>query len=272
MDYLFANLGENKVNQTIQAHVAWEQSIEYCYPPPADSNFFADILKRRPKSLSSNSLDSLRSHAIESPNKPRRGNAMQPTPTSNPMDSLMYIICYIKDPSISVHSPATLPRVLSDYRKTLMADDASFEVKKLSRAQKHEVLAALGSGMPLLATSAVVTYFVNHLATNIYVYDEQKKVLNKYTGTTDDTIVIVCDNSTYTLFTVDDAHVFSQDDAKQHLLKRKWVDAAFVGTLSVVELRILADCLGVDTYRLTDCGKRVKLLKEELKTNLLNKI
>jgi hypothetical protein len=66
--------------------------------------------------------------------------------------------------------------------------------------------------------------------------------------------------------------VFSQDDAKQHLLKRKWVDAAFVGTLSVVELRILADCLGVDTYRLTDCGKRVKLLKEELKTNLLNKI
>lgn len=268
LEHLLKNIGENKVNQAIQTN-QYEQSVDYNYETNTKPTF--DLFKRRSmKSMSSTSImtASASSGAMASSSSGSGAHALMTR------DTFMYIMCYIKTPSISVYSKDSIPKLLSEFRKSLVSDDVSFAVKKITKAQKQELLRMFSCTEPVInVNEMILNYFSHYLKTNIYVWHGDTKTLIKSVVGSDDsfdtTLITCAGRDQYSLHSIhSNKPSVPLADVKVAVIHDKLLDRNHIETLSVTELRNIAEACRVDMYKTVD-GKKTKLLKDELKARIL---
>lgn len=264
LDYLFAHLGENKVTQEILSN-RFEQSTSYRYSKENDM-FYEDLTKKRNKSLPSYSSSS-------GCNLAEMGKSIY-----NVSDPFMYLMYYIKTPSISLMSKDVVQQTLKDYRKSICEDDQSFLIKKLTKTNKQKLLNLLSSEQPLKEIDEIIlNYFSHILKVNIVVVI--KSALMKAVLCNEDNFdtVVIRDPSGRGMFKLiehgeHNDYVLSWKDAKTYLIEKKLIDRRFIESLTVSELRTVASQFEIPISRKNDEGKVCKLLKDDLKIEILKKI
>ena len=263
MDELVLRIGESKVNQVITTN-EYEQSVNYDYTSQEDGDHYDDLFKKRSKS-SSTSLTSLASQSNIS---------LEDTIFYNE-DPLMYIMLYLKNPTVSIHSKDSIPRLLSDFRKTLTNDSNSFEIKKMSKLHKQQLQNKILSGQSIKdIDESLLNYFSHYLKINLVVVTKEK--VYKWILCNDDgfdSVLITNWNAQghFRLVQVDNRTSNSWSNIKKYIFEKRWFDSQFLEVLSVIEIRYLAEKMGIELYKNLN-GKKTKLLKEELKIEIVKKI
>lgn len=266
LEYLFTHLGENKITQEIKIN-HFEQSTHYQYCHDYET-FYEDLLKKRNKSISSTSLTSLSSAS----NLVDKGDVIYYVD-----DPFMYLMYYIKNPSVSLMSKDVVQHLLREYRKTLYEDEQSFSIKKLTKSNKQMLLNMLSSGDKIdVINEVIINYFSHFLKINIVVI--VKSTLMKAIFCNEDNFDTVVIKDTYGrgMFKLlehgeNKLYVISWREAKIYLIDKKFVDKRFVDNMSVIELRAIAVNMDISISKLVN-GKSYKLLKDELKIEILKKI
>ena len=259
MDNLTSKLGRNRVSQVILPN-EFEQSTEYCYDIN-HSKYYDDLFKKKQKPI----------NLLPPSSQDNHENCV-----FNEFDSFVFLMCYIKYPTISLHSKDTLSRVLKEFRAELTEDDDSFRIKKLTKINKAKLVNIISSKDPIVkADHLVVSYFAHYLKMNIvvvYKSDIVKCIVCDDKGY--DTIVVFdrSENGRFKLMTHDGQHIFTWKTAKEYLFDGKIYDRTIIDSLTMQELGNLASKLGVDLYKNDEGNRRTKLLKAELKMQIVEKI
>lgn len=263
MDFLLERLAANKVTQTILTN-KYEQTPNYDYVSTRDCNsYFEDLFKNRNKSVSSLSLASNGSaHSLVA-------QALTETPPES--DSFFHIVNCIQNPSITLYPKDQIPRLVKEFRTTLLNDESSFGVKKLTKNNKQEIMRLLSSTEPTVGfvNDVVLTYFSHYLKTNLIV-STPRGIFRS---------VVCCDDTFDTsLMTEVKPNGFKStfgpapyQRVKEYMFENRILDTQFVESLSVQDLRMLAKSMGVDLCK-DENGKQVRLLKDELRKHIIKKI
>jgi hypothetical protein len=261
MDYLFENLGENRVTQVVNTN-AFEQTTDYNYSK-TEHEFFEDLFRKRPK-VSSGSLSSI-------PSCSNFENEF----ICHTNDTFMYLMCFIKTPAISLHTKDVIPRYLVDFRKEITEDEKSYNIKKLTKVNKVRLISLFSSSEPIYnVDNDVLLYFSHYLKVNVIVVVKthlQKSILCNEDSF--DSVIIIDKHGkgSYRMVLADGSHIMTWGKAKDYLFERQLFDQKFIEMLGVTDLRNIALKRGISIYK-DENGKKVKLLKEELKQELLKKI
>ena len=288
MDTLIMNLGQNKVIQTIAAN-EYEQRPDYRYS--RGPVFYEDLFKKKNKSFTS--LPSNQSIASTG-TLTALSNVEY---IHNPHDPFIYILYYVKNPTVSLYSKESLPKLLRDFRNSLVEDDKLFAIKKMTKMQKQGIINALSApGNFVAVDDAFINIASHYLKTNVIVLgnasnapkSQEKRsrmqIRARALICTDDgfdTVVITSrdtkdskgiDSTTYKMISIAGKHVVTLEDAKKYMFDRGIYDKKVLDILSVAELRALAEKLGIPTVKESNTGKKVRVLKEDLKTEIANKI
>ena len=263
MEELLGSLSENKVNQNINVN-KFEQSISYVYAKKEFKECYEDLFKKKPKS-SINSLSSLSSC----------GNLSTDDSIYYSEDAFIYLMAYIRYPTISLHSKDNLTRLLSDFRKDLVNDEHSFQIKKMNKTQKQTLQNKLLSGEPFQTVDdTTLSYFSHILKVNIVLITNgniSKGILCKDEGF--DTILITDIKNTgkYKMLQIHGKPVCSWTEAKFYIFEKRWLESTFIDMYSVSELHTIAQKLDIHLYTEKD-GKKTRLLKEQIKVEIAKKI
>ena len=268
MDFLVTNLGDNRITQHINTN-EYEQSTDYAYMSAGavqhGSGFFEDLFKQKNKSESSASLISQNSSCNLNTGDDR---------VTFYHDTFMYIMYYINTPSVSLVSKDTIPRILKEFRTSLMDDETTFAIKKFTKTNKQHIVSILTSFEPVITVDEVtLCYFAHYLKTNL-VMVKRDKTFSKGMLCADDnfqTAVLNETKGTFKLMMWKGKPTTTWDEVKEYLFEKAVLDPVMVAMLSVFDLRKLAVKLGINTHKDID-GKQVKILKEELKAIILKKI
>ena len=264
MDYLFDNLGDNKVTQVIQTN-KFEQSINYI-SEQRNEELYEDLLKKKiPRSASTTSMGS----RISSVDNLSDDNIFYQE------DAFMFIMCYVKTPSIGIYSKDRFPKILSQFRKGILEDENVFKIKKITKTDKLRLIKVIESANIISNIDDVIlNFFAHFLKVNIVVI-LKTTILRGVLCNEDsfDTIIITDkkDSGRYRLNIKNGQHICSWIEAKQYLIINNHVDKKLLELCSVIELRNLAEKMNIDIYK-NENGKRTKVLKEELKNEILKKI
>ena len=294
MDTLIMNLGQNKVIQTIAAN-EYEQRPDYRYS--RGPVFYEDLFKKKNKSFAS--LPSNQSIASTGTLTSASSNVEY---IHNPYDPFIYILYYVKNPTVSLYSKESLPKLLRDFRNALAEDDKLFAIKKMTKMQKQGIINALSAPGNFVAVDDAFINFASHyLKANVIVLGTASNALNDPNTKSQekrsrmqirartlicaddgfDTVVITSrdtkdskgiDGTTYKMISIAGKHVVTLEDAKKYMFDRGIYDKKVLDILSVAELRALAEKLGIPTVKESSTGKKVRVLKDDLKTEIANKI
>lgn len=270
MESLFSRLGENKVTQAIQTN-SYEQAIEYkCACACPMENVFEDLLKR--KAMSSNSLHSSSTGSLVGMTG-IAGSQYNPDLVYHADDAFAYVMAFVKNPTIGVYSKDRIPRLLADFRRSILEDEASFAVKKLTKGCKQAIANAIAAQTPIKPDDKMLLYFAHYLKTNIVVVAKGPTLIKSMLCSDDtfDTVVIedLNNRGTYKIRVQNGKHILSWQEAKDYIVDKRFFDANFLDCATITDLRAIAEKSGVSTTRTTEDGKKHKLLKAELKSALL---
>jgi hypothetical protein len=265
MDYLLNNISENKVTQVIQVN-EFEQNIDYELPIYTNETMYEDLLKRRAPSTSLTSISS----RVSSSGNLTEDNLFYIE------DPFMFIMCYIKNPCIGIYSKDRIPRVLNQFRKNIIDDDNHFNIKKLTKSHKQILTNSFASGEVISTISEPLLNFFSHfLKTNIIVI-KNKEIFKGILCNEDsfDTIIIIDKHGRghYRLALFKGKHAIPWCEMKEFIFENKYFDQKLLDMCGVAELRTLAEKLDIKIVKEDENGKKIKLLKEELKTELIKKI
>jgi hypothetical protein len=268
MDFLLSHLGENKVTQVIQTN-EFEQAIEYNghNVQNPDSSMYEDLLKR--KMINSSSSTSISSRVSS------YGNLVEDN-AYYPENSLLYAMCFVKQPSMGIYSKDRIPRILSQFRKSILEDNNAFNIKKISKTQKTALKQYFESNEPIQVTDDSIPQLFSHLLKSNIIIVRGKQVFKGIICNEDafDTIVVIDKyvRGHYRLCMFKGGrHVIPWEEAKTFMFTSKYVDIKFLDLCSVNDLRVLAETFDISTIKVVD-GKKHKLLKDELKQELTKKI
>jgi hypothetical protein len=264
MDYLINNIGENKVTQVVQAN-EFEQMIDYELPKFTHENMYEDLLKKRVQSASMTSISS----RVSSSGNLTEDNIFYPE------DPFIFAMCYIKTPSIGIYSKDRIPRVLNQFRKSIVDDEKSFNIKKLTKLQKQNLSNLFSSGEIVSnITEILLNFFSHYLKTNLIVV-KNKEIFRNILCNEDsfDTAIIIdkYGRGHYRLGIFKGRHVITWSEMKEYIFENKYIDAKLLDICGVADLRLLAEKLDIPLFK-EENGKKSKLLKEDLKIEIIKKI
>ena len=263
MEVIISNLGDNRVSQCIATNM-YEQTTEYQYNKPVEC-LYEDLFKKRSRSVSTTSLQSISSNK----------NVCDIEFVKFGEDSFVYLMYYIKDPSISLSSKDVIPRNLKDFRNALANDDKTFAIKKMSKLSKQKIMNTLLSSEPIRQVDeALLSYFSHYLKANIILL-KSDSIIKSCICIEDnfDTVIIddKRDKGLYKMVMVSNNYSLSWKEAKDYMFSHGIYDKTILDTLNAVEMRALAQKLNIPVVKEVE-GKKHKVLKDDLRMLIANKI
>lgn len=279
MDYLLQHLGPNKVTLPILTN-HFEQSHDYQYDNTLNPWFSEDLFKRKGKSLSSSSMNSKSSSYSSLLNEIGSGRGPSMDIVSEE-DSFMFLMLYIKNPSIGVFGMETVRKMLKDFRRELLEDDGLFALKKLTKKNKIDIMETIRCDSIALEniSEPLLNIFTHYLKVNIVMIQGRCAAFDVVLCNEEgfDTVVIVAKKtkgkSTFSLklFDVDGTqkHVIRYDQAKDYIIKNELFGESMLERCTAHDMKAIAVQLGVPLSQKGDGGKEVKLRKADLKQAIM---
>jgi hypothetical protein len=174
-----------------------------------------------------------------------------------------------------VYSKDRLIKELHQFRKDILEDDVSFNIKKITKADKIKLQKLFESGKPIKdIDNMIITFFMYYLKVNLVVIkikEIYKGILCNEDGF--ETIIIrdKKGNGEYKINQIDNKHTFTWANAKEYLFENMFIDKKFLDICSANDMKKIAGYLGISIFK-DENGKQKRLLKDELKIEISNKI
>lgn len=246
MEFLLENIGENKVTLEVNAN-DFEQRTDYMYSF-SNKQFFADLLSKQKAT----------SNEVQENVRPICG-------------SFMKIMRVLKDPVFLTYGPQEQGTMIKEFIDSVSSHENT-RFKKLTKHQQHDLSKRIEAGVIDSIDEYLLKFFSNVLDKSLFLVDERGLLAFHQLNKNIEGLGCIVMKHRDGLFSVEESMINNTvSNVKEFMIKNKFINSSFIDTLSAKEVQDLACRFEVALYKDTD-GKKKKLLKEEMKKEIIKKI